>query len=627
MTANTYFNYSIFVFKGITFIKPDDEMKDNIALNNKSLFILTHKNIIRKTWTKIVTWKHFDTIIIILIIINSILLGIIDYENPDSDSWRNRIVHRCEPFFTAAFTLEALLKIISIGFVMHKGSYLRDAWNWLDFVVVVTSLLSILPGVGNVSGIRTFRLFRPLRSFTSMPSMKTLIATILSSLVQLGEILILFGIVFFIFSILGVSLWAGDIHYRCRVTPEPVNGTWPVVDGDTRLWGGHRSCPIGYCGSIIEQYDSHPETINKSKLTCSISEMYDHNLYWDTRIEELHYGRINFDNIGNALLTVFQCLTLEGWADIMNNFQDSYDKYFTTIYFIALVLVWALLLINLIIAVLLDKLEENQNKNHSDDNYDELVQHLVKLGFSSSQSLKYNKSEDPLKEMGWAEFLISHELNMVKSNDKEGTSKLYKIVQESLLYFLKKPKIMYPEDKYFEYKIVKWIYYLVNHPLFHLFIFLSIITNTITLWFDYYELDKEQDRPLAFEIMNYAFMGIFTTEVILKIIGLGWKLFVKDKFNLFDTLVVIFSILEILIADGSGATSSLRAFRLFRIFKIFRVGNLRIMLDCLAKTITSIGNYIILLLLFMYVFALMGMQFFAGKLKFDKENQPDSHGK
>ena len=81
--------------------------------------------------------------------------------------------------------------------------------------------------------------------------------------------------------------------------------------------------------------------------------------------------------------------------------------------------------------------------------------------------------------------------------------------------------------------------------------------------------------------------------------------------------------LKVVISDGSGATSSLRAFRLFRIFKIFRVGNLRIMLDSLTKTIQSIGNYVVLLILFIYVFALMGMQFFAGKLKFNEEGQPD----
>lgn len=70
-------------------------------------------NIIRLICRKIVTWKFFDFIIIVLIIINSILLGIIDYENPDSDSIRNRIVNTTEPFFTSVFTLEAILKIIA----------------------------------------------------------------------------------------------------------------------------------------------------------------------------------------------------------------------------------------------------------------------------------------------------------------------------------------------------------------------------------------------------------------------------------------------------------------------------------------------------------------------------------
>ena len=243
-----------------------DKLNGKIEGTESSLFMFSHTNIIRRVCTKVVNWKYCDTIIIFLIIINSVLLGVIDYENPDSNSYRNRIVYNFEPFFTAAFALEAILKVISMGFILHKKSYLRDAWNWLDFVVVITSLLSVIPGVGNLSGIRTFRLFRPLRSFTSMPSMKTLVSTILSSLAQLGEILILFVIVFFIFSILGVSLWSGKIHYRCRQTPAPVNGTWPVVEGDNQLCGGFRACPVGYCGSIIEQYDDHPETLDMDKI-------------------------------------------------------------------------------------------------------------------------------------------------------------------------------------------------------------------------------------------------------------------------------------------------------------------------------------------------------------------------
>jgi hypothetical protein len=129
------------------------------------------------------------------------------------------------------------------------------------------------------------------------------------------------------------------------------------------------------------------------------------------------------------------------------------------------------------------------------------------------------------------------------------------------------------------------------------------------------------------EYFNYLFFTIFTVEVTVKIIGLGLKQFVLDKFNVFDAFVVMVSFIEILLSSGSGAFSSLRAFRLFRIFKLFRVGDLRVLIDCLTKTIKSIFPFIICLVLFMYIFTLMGMQFFAGKIKFNELDQPDSDGK
>ena len=68
-----------------------------------------------------------------------------------------------------------------MGFVLDKGSYLRDPWNWLDFMVVVSSLLTEIPAMKSFSGMRTFRLMRPLRSLTTLPSMKILISTLLQS--------------------------------------------------------------------------------------------------------------------------------------------------------------------------------------------------------------------------------------------------------------------------------------------------------------------------------------------------------------------------------------------------------------------------------------------------------------
>ena len=78
-----------------------------------------------------------------------------------------------------AFGIECVSKIIGMGFIIDKGSYLRDPWNWLDFMVVISSLLTEIPAMKSFSGMRTFRLMRPLRSLTTMPSMRILISTLL----------------------------------------------------------------------------------------------------------------------------------------------------------------------------------------------------------------------------------------------------------------------------------------------------------------------------------------------------------------------------------------------------------------------------------------------------------------
>lgn len=43
-----------------------------------------------------------------------------------------------EPYFIGIFCFEAGIKILALGFVLHKGSYLRNGWNVMDFVVVLT---------------------------------------------------------------------------------------------------------------------------------------------------------------------------------------------------------------------------------------------------------------------------------------------------------------------------------------------------------------------------------------------------------------------------------------------------------------------------------------------------------
>jgi Ion transport protein len=72
------------------------------------------------------------------ILINSVILLAFDYEDRDSESIRNQIINVMSDVLTIIFFVEAGLKIAAFGFFMHKYSYLRDAWNVADFIIVIT---------------------------------------------------------------------------------------------------------------------------------------------------------------------------------------------------------------------------------------------------------------------------------------------------------------------------------------------------------------------------------------------------------------------------------------------------------------------------------------------------------
>ena len=184
--------------------------------------------------------KWFERIILWLILINALLLGIKDYTDRQDITPRNYTLESFEPFFIVAFTLECVLKVISMGFIVDPGSYLRDVWNWLDFLVVVSSLMTQIKELKSISALRVLKLLRTLRSLTMMPNMKILVSALFESVAQLGGVLVLAIFFFTIFAILGVSLWAGKIHYRCRITEFPVDGVWEVDPEDTRLCSSER---------------------------------------------------------------------------------------------------------------------------------------------------------------------------------------------------------------------------------------------------------------------------------------------------------------------------------------------------------------------------------------------------
>ena len=115
----------------------------------------------------------FENTVILLILINSIALAIYDYKDRDNLTDWNQALEQVGGVLTIMFTIEMLLKILAQGLIIHRNSYLRDAWNWLDFVVVVTGIMELMQiSWFRVRAVRTLRVLRPLRSIKAFPKMR-----------------------------------------------------------------------------------------------------------------------------------------------------------------------------------------------------------------------------------------------------------------------------------------------------------------------------------------------------------------------------------------------------------------------------------------------------------------------
>ena len=159
--------------------EPDDnEKRLYYEYSKTSFWCLTDENCLRKAFVWMATWKWFDYFITLAIVLNSIMLASTDYEprlNPDHVSTWTPIQEKIDLVFSIIFIIECCTKVIAMGFVLHKKSYLREAWNILDFFIVMVSVVGFLPiegGADSLKALRTFRILRPLRSVNKLPVMK-----------------------------------------------------------------------------------------------------------------------------------------------------------------------------------------------------------------------------------------------------------------------------------------------------------------------------------------------------------------------------------------------------------------------------------------------------------------------
>lgn len=302
-----------------------------------SLYCFRYDTFLRQKVVQLSVNPLFENGVIVAIFCNSIVLAIYNYDDRENLTEFNQTCEAFGHFFTLLFTIEFLIRIVAMGFVVHKNSYMRDYWNWLDFLVVIVGLLELSPFSGatqsGIKSLRVLRVLRPLKSINAFPSMRKQISSLLGSLSPMLNAVLFLFFIFLLFGILGVQQFGGTMYNRCRFTEKPVDGLWPYNEEIDRLCK-EGTCPEG-------QFCRSPQDAN---LPASIDKPIDQVL--------IDYGVTTFDNILKAMVTVFQMITLEGWTKIMYNLMDSNLYWMAIIFSILLVFIGAFFLLNVVLAVL-----------------------------------------------------------------------------------------------------------------------------------------------------------------------------------------------------------------------------------------------------------------------------------
>lgn len=544
----------------------------------KSLFIFSIDKTIRQQVLQLVCWVWFDRIILLLIALNSIGLAIVDWRASADVGFNGFYNNVLDVWLTLFFTLEAMLKVIAWGFFWDRNSYLRDAWNWLDFVAVLTAWASFVPG-GAADGLgffRVFRALRPLRSLNAVPQMKVLVNTVISSVPKLGNVSAVGAFLFLVFGIIGVTLMSGTFNRLCHVDPKPVllftnnSGvqcwSWPYA-ADDRLCGGAYNCEAsgGYCGGLEE--DMRPE------LRPDFGDAGRLGLQWCAGSEPRKLtpdaDYMNFDNILWALLVVFQCMTMEGWTDIMYRVQDSYDFIAATAYFFLLIPLTSFFLLNVALAVVDEARDDFEKKEEGKEDEDvagseEALQKSL-LGEDDDMDL----DEKP----AWCDCALVHTCRQIAFSD--------------------------------------W---------FMNVIMLFIVSNVITMMMESFPPPRGQQDVL--DVLEMTFLVVFCGEMAVLLMALGPRGYFTNPVTAFDGTIVITSVVQACVGQA-GPLTALRTLRLFRVLNKLanRWPSFKVLLKAMVLTAISLNYWLILFALVLYICTLMAQTFFATEFHF---NDPDN---
>ncbi|NWZ14804.1 CAC1G protein, partial [Agelaius phoeniceus] len=507
-----------------------------------SIYIFAPHSRFRLMCNKIITHKMFDHVVLVIIFLNCITIAM---ERPkiEPHSAERIFLTLSNYIFTVIFLTEMTVKVVALGLCFGEKAYLKSSWNVLDGVLVLISVIDILVSMVSDSGtkilgmlrvLRLLRTLRPLRVISRAQGLKLVVETLMSSLKPIGNIVVICCAFFIIFGILGVQLFKGKFF---------------VCQGeDTR------------------------NITNKSDCTEASYKWVRH--------------KYNFDNLGQALMSLFVLASKDGWVDIMYDGLDAvgvdqqpvmnYNPWML-LYFISFLLIVAFFVLNMFVGVVVEnfhKCRQHQEEEEAKRREEKRLRRLEKKRRKKSLDL-------PLTLLPAAEAQC---------------------------------KPYYSDYSHFRLLIHQMC---TSHYL-DLFITGVIGLNVITMAMEHYQQPKVLDEAL--KICNYIFTVIFVMESVFKLIAFGFRRFFQDRWNQLDLAIVLLSIMGITLEEIEVNASLpinptiiriMRVLRIARVLKLLKMAvGMRALLDTVMQALPQVGNLGLLFMLLFFIFAALGVELF-----------------
>ncbi|XP_006766579.1 PREDICTED: sodium channel protein type 9 subunit alpha isoform X3 [Myotis davidii] len=305
-----------------------------------ALYMISPFSPLRRISIKILVHSLFGMLIMCTILTNCIFMTM---SNPPD--WAKNV----EYTFTGIYTFESLIKILARGFCIGEFTFLRDPWNWLDFIVIVFAYLTEFVNLGNVSALRTFRVLRALKTISVIPGLKTIVGALIQSVKKLSDVMILTVFCLSVFALIGLQLFMGSLKHKCLRASLESNESSTLDDLDEELYRDYFYFLEGSKDALLCGNSTDSGQCPEGYVCVKGGRNPD-------------YGYTSFDTFGWAFLALFRLMTQDYWENLYQQTLRAAGKTYM-IFFVVVIFLGSFYLINLILAVVAMAYEEQNQAN------------------------------------------------------------------------------------------------------------------------------------------------------------------------------------------------------------------------------------------------------------------------